>query len=194
MNSRRFFNLLIIVCLGISVSSSTIYSDKKPKHEQKTFPDLTFKNILSHNDQTYLGISRKASFNFREITGTLIIVDLTNTYCFNCKKNIPILNEVYKTIQNHSTLKGKVKIVGIAIGNTIKEIESFKKEYKPLYPLVVDPHFAAHKALGSPRVPYILYIRSNKAGDRIICKTHQGVLDSSVSVMNDINKLISQVF
>ena len=194
MNSKRFFNLLIIVCLAVSVSSSTIHVDNQSNPKQKTFPDLTFKNILSRNDQIYLGISRKAAFNFREITGDIIIVDVTNTYCFNCKKNIPILNEVYKTIQNHSTLKGKVKIVGIAIGNTIKEIESFKKEYKPLYPLIVDPDFTAHKALGRPRVPYILTIRSNKAGDRIICKTHQGVFDSAVSVMNNINELMSQVF
>ena len=179
----------MIVCLAVSLSSSTIHSDNQSNPKQKPFPDLTFKNIVPRNDQIYLGISRKAAFNFREITGDIIIVDVTNTYCFNCKKNIPILNEVYKTIQNHSALKGKVKIVGIAIGNTIKEIESLKKEYKPLYPLLVDPDFSAHKALGSPRVPHILFTIRNKAGDRIICITHQGVFDSAESVINDINKL-----
>lgn len=182
------------MCLSISVSGNILCAENQPDPDRKSFPPLSFQNILSSNDRSYLGISTKGSFTFREITGEAIVVDLTNTYCFNCKKNIPVYNETYRKIQNDPDLKGKVKIVSIAIGNTIREIESFKNEYKPLYPLLSDPHFAAHKALGSPRVPYALFIKSDSTGNRIICKTHQGVFESAASLMSDIHRFISQDF
>ena len=194
MNSRIFLNLLIIFCLSISLPGKILCAEKQPKADQQTFPDLSFQNILSSGDRMYLGISGKASFTFREITADLIIIDLTNTYCFKCKENIPVLNEVFREIENSSPLKGKVKIVSIAIGNTRNEIESYKREHKPLYPLIADPFFAVHKALGSPRVPYSLFIKSDASGNRIIWKTHQGIFEAASSLLCDINNFMSQKF
>jgi hypothetical protein len=48
------------------------------------FPDLTFTQTLSKEEQTYLGIPQKRSFSFREIKGNLILVEFISTYCVSC--------------------------------------------------------------------------------------------------------------
>ncbi len=166
---------------------STIY---KPER----FPDLTFKNIFSKDERAYLGISRKKIFSFKDIKGSLILVELTSTYCVSCKKNIPILNAIYQRIQKDPKLNGKVKVIGIAIGNNIKEVESLKNEYKVLYPLLTDPDFSAHKALGEPRVPYTIFVRIDAKGKHVMFKINKNVIESADSLMNEIRIICSKHF
>lgn len=189
---KKFILFLSTICVFISFPYGSAITEINPISKPERFPDLTFENILSKDEQAYLGILRKIFFSFKEIKGSLIIVELTSTYCVSCKKNIPILNEIYQRIQNDPELKGKVKVIGIAIGNNRKEVESLKNEYKVLYPLLADPDFSSHKALGEPRVPYTMFVRRDVKGKNIIFKLHKGVIESADSFMNDIRIICSK--
>ena len=167
------------------------FAESNPISLPAHFPKLLFVNSLSTEEQAYLGIQDKSSFSLDDVKGTLILIDLTNTYCVSCKKNIIILNEVYKQIQNSKYLEGKVKVMGIAIGNNKREVDYLRKEHKIVYPLVTDPDFTAHKALGEPRVPYTLYIRRDAEGDEIIFKIHKGIFESSDTLLKEIKVLCS---
>ena len=191
---KKLIFSLSIICASMSFLYGSAITEINPISKPEQFPDLTFENILSKDERAYLGISRKKFLSFKEIKGYLILVELTSTYCTSCKKNIPILNEIYQRIQKDPKLKGKVKVIGIAIGNNRKEVESLKNGYKILYPLLTDPNFSAHKALGEPRVPYTMFVKRDVKGKNIILKVHKGVVESADSHMNDIRIICSKHF
>jgi thiol-disulfide isomerase/thioredoxin len=170
--------LFPIVCLAKSVDSDAI------------FPDLNFKNALSKEERVYLEVSKKRTVSFKEIKGSLIIVELTNTYCTSCRKNISVLNDVYSMIENDPLLKGKIKVISIASGNNKKEVEMFIKEYKILYPVFTDYNFEAHEAMGSPRVPYTIFVKRDDKGKNIVVYTHQGIFESAKDISNRINEFL----
>ena len=111
--------------------------------------------------------------------GTLFIFEVFSTYCLSCPKNIPILNTVYANTKNDPALKGKVKVMGIAVGNTENEIKQYNKEFKVSYPVLTDYSFAVHKALGNVRVPFTIFVKKDVRGRCVVVATHQGVYDSA---------------
>jgi len=161
-------------------------ADAKPIISGANFPNLTFNNILFKDEQAYLGISQKENFSFKIIRGNLIIIEVFSTYCLSCPKNIPILNKAYSTIENDLKLKGKVKVIGIAVGNNRNEVKNYIKEYKVLYPILTDFNFTAHKALGNPRVPFTIFVKKDTKGNSTVVGTHQGMFESEDLVMNKI--------
>jgi thiol-disulfide isomerase/thioredoxin len=187
-------NRQVILFLSIASLLSVVlfiyaFADAKPVCSGAKFPKLTFKNILSREEQAYLGISKKTNFSFNDIRGNLIVVEVFSTYCTSCPRNIPLLNKAYSTVKNNPGLKGKVKVISIAVGNNQNEVKSYKKEYKVLYPILTDLNFTAHKALGNPRVPFTVFVKKDSKGNCTVASTHQGLFESENFVMNKINEV-----
>jgi len=187
-----FFRL--ILCLSLLCLHGLGFAESNPVHIPARFPDLSFDNSLSKNELQYLGIQRDSTVSINDINGIFILVELTNTYCVSCKNNIKIFNEVYKKTLHDTELRDNIKIISIAIGNNNREVDSFKNEHNILYPIVTDPEFAAHKALGEPRVPYMMYVRRDAKGELLIFKIHRGVFDSADILMNEIKIIYSEHF
>jgi thiol-disulfide isomerase/thioredoxin len=141
------------------------------------FPDLLFSQALSKEERTYLGIPEKKGFSLREIRGSLILVEFLSIYCVNCQRQAPIFNELYSFIEKDPRLRGKVKIVGVAAGNGLHEVEVYKKTFQVPYPILADPKFDAHTAVGSPRTPFTIWIRKDTQGRGIVVSTHLGMMD-----------------
>lgn len=140
------------------------------------FPDLTFEQTLSREEQIYLGISGKTTFSFKEIRGSLILIEFFSTYCVSCQRLAPILNELYSLIGENPKLKGKVKMIGIAAGNSLHEVSIFKKQYKVPYPIFSDSKFDAHIAVGGPRTPFMIWVRKEQRMG-IVVSSHLGLMD-----------------
>jgi hypothetical protein len=100
-----------------------------------------------------------------------------------------LLNKAYSTVKNNPGLKGKVKVISIAVGNNQNEVKSYKKEYKVLYPILTDLNFTAHKALGNPRVPFTIFVKKDAKGNCTVASTHQGLFESENFVMNKISEV-----
>lgn len=154
------------------------------------FPNLTFSQPLSKAERTYLGVPQKAMFSFREIKGELILVELLNTYCFNCQKQAPIFVELYSSIKQNPTLKDKVKMIGIAAGNNPDEVKAFKEAYQIPYPIFSDSRFDAHMAVGSPRTPFTLWVRKDSQGNGVVVSTHLGLIESKEKVLSETRAVL----
>ena len=74
------------------------------------------------------------------------------------------MNEFYQAIEQREDLKGKMKIIGIGIGNSLADVQYFKKKYKVPFPLFPDEDMSIHTALGKPRAPYFIAVKINKDG------------------------------
>lgn len=182
--------ILITSFLSLSLFVTTAYAEKRPALEKNYFPDMVFQETLTNKIRTYLGLStEKNRLTIKDISGSIFIFEIFNTYCTSCPRNVPILNEIYSIIENNPVLKGKIKIIGIAVGNNRKEVEMFVKEHKVLYPVLTDYNFNFHSVLGSPRVPYTILVKRNAKGENIIFCKIQGVLESSKEVMDKINTI-----
>jgi hypothetical protein len=163
---------LLFFLSGISSAAT------RPVGTRQYFPNFVFADTLSRDEQTYLEISARKNFSIKNIRSTVIIMEMFNTYCTICPRNVPVLNDLYSLIENDPKLRGKIKIISIAVGNTSAEITAYKKTHSIRYPILSDSNFALHRLLGDPRVPYTMLIKRNR-----IVHTHQGLLDSSESLL-----------
>ena len=180
----------MFVCLTPSLCTVLCFAENDQISVPTHFPNIAFQNSLTAGQQLYLGLDKKSPFSLNDIKSPLILVELTNTYCVSCKKNIKIFNEVFKKTQSDKKLKENFKVIGIAIGNNKIEVNHFKNENKILYPIIIDPEFTVHKALGEPRVPYTIFIKRDSKGKHIVVNTHRGKYDSADEVMNEIKNCL----
>jgi peroxiredoxin len=182
--------LVFILFFVISFSCEVALGETKPLGFAIPFPDLIFAQSLSREDQDYLGLPFKKIFSFREITGNLILVEFLSTYCVNCQRQAPIFNEVYSLIERDPRLKGKVKMIGIAAGNNLNEVQLFKKAYHIPYPILSDARFDAHTAVGSPRTPFSIWVRRDAQRNSIVVSTHLGLIESVKSTLDETRAVL----
>jgi hypothetical protein len=87
-------------------------------------------------------------------------------------------------------LRGKVKIIGVAAGNTMMEVEFFKKAYHIPYPILSDASFDAHTAVGSPRTPFSIWVRRDAQRNSIVVSTHLGLIESVKSTLDETRAVL----
>jgi len=174
---RKTFCAIWLFFLSIPLFYGLANAETKQVAFAIPFPDLAFTQALPKEEQAYLGIPQKKSFSFKEIRGNLILIEFISTYCVSCQRQAPIFNELYISIEKDPRLKVKVKMIGVAAGNNLHEVEIYKKQYNIPYPILSDPKFDAHTAVGSPRTPFTIWTRKDAQGRGIVVSTHLGLMD-----------------
>jgi peroxiredoxin len=185
MIDKRAIYLLFVFFLIPFFSAGFASGQTKPMGFAVPFPDLRFQQLLSKEDQVYLGLPRKTNFSLKEIRGNLIVVEFLSVYCSSCEVQAPIFNETYSRIEKDPQLKGKVKMIGIAAGNNQKEVETFRNQQKIPYPIFTDSKFDHHSAIGSPRAPFTIWAKRDSQGKWIVISTHLGPIDSVESALEE---------
>lgn len=189
MRNRGISFLSFVLCLEL-ILIATVCAETKPIEKGTSFPHIIFKDTASKEAEKNLGLIRKSNFSFREIAGRLTIIELFNTYCVSCPKNVPVLNKLYSAIENDPKLKGKVKLITIAVGNNQNEVKDYTNLHKVLYPILTDLNFSIHNSLGSPRVPYTIFVKRNVKGKYIVADIHSGIFDSYDKAMKMLRAIL----
>jgi hypothetical protein len=153
-------------------------------------PEIVFSSVPEEKDCSYLGISAKFPLTLSDIPGRLFVIEVSNSYCLGCLKDIPAMKSIYHESLKDPRMKGKVKVVTVAAGNNKREVSGYIAENKIPYPVFPDPDFSLHRVFGTPRVPLLLVIEKTSKGN-IVLWEQNSILHSPEPVLDIIRKQFS---
>jgi peroxiredoxin len=154
--------------------------------------DIRLKAPASADQRNYLGLEQGGSFNPTGITGELLVIEIFSMYCPHCQREAPAVNRLYQTIQASETLRDRVKMIGIGVGNSDFEVDHFRKHYEIDFPLFSDEDFVIHKALGEVRTPFFIIsvIGSEDRGN--VLWTGSGNMDPLATFIKRLESLLEE--
>jgi hypothetical protein len=83
-----------------------------------------------------------------------------------------------KKIETNPKFKDTVKLIGIGAGNSLFEINFFKKKYAVPFPLFPDADFTIHQKIGEVRTPYFIGVKIENGSATIYYSQLGGPEDS----------------
>jgi len=123
---------------------------------------LTVPSELS--ERSYLGLPSSGVFKVHEIEAEIVIIEIFSMYCPHCQREAPRVNRLYREIEGNPLLRGRIKLIGIGVGNSSYEVGIFKKKYDIPFPLFPDKDFSIHEILKEVRTPYFMGITIDNDG------------------------------
>jgi len=150
-----------------------------------TLPSFQLPAPASGNDQKYLGVNNP-TFQLKDVQCQVLLVEILGAYCPLCYQQAPLFSKLFARIDKRN-LGDKVKMLGVAIGATAKEVEQLRKNGTYEFPIVQDESFAVHKLLGEPLTPFTMLIGK----DGKILYSHLGIIedvDAFFQVIQDLVK------
>lgn len=129
--------------------------------------------------RNYLGLSGRGSFTLPQVNADILVVEVFSMYCPYCQADAPKVNTLHDLIAKHPGSKGRIKILGIGIGNTPYEVDVFRRKFKVPFPLVPDEESAIRAWADKPfRTPTFIVIKRGRGKDLQIMKVHVGQLEN----------------
>lgn len=172
MNSFRL-NMVLMASLCVSGSiffAAPVYCGDLPK-KGDILPPMELQAPSSEKEMAYLGITGQ-TFRLGDIPCKLLLLEVIGVYCPACYRQAPLFNTLFNRIEK-GKLEGQVKMVAVAAGGSVPELQYLKEQGLYYFPVAPDPSFTAHKLLGEPRTPFTLLV--NPQGK--VLHTHLGVVE-----------------
>ena len=83
-----------------------------------TLPGFQIPMPDSPEIKAYLGVKGAPTFSLSQVPAKLLVVEFFDVFCLVCQKDAPILNRLYKFIQEDQDLSKNIKMVGFALEAT----------------------------------------------------------------------------
>lgn len=158
------FLLSFLFSKGIEAAEASEESIKSAKDKNRKISALELPIPQSEQDRAYLGLEGSGRFKLNQIKARILIIEIFNSYCPHCQHSAPLVNNLYRNIQERADLKDKIKIIGIGIGDNLNEINLFKQEYQVTFPLIPDQNSDIGNTFGVEGTPTFIGIRLNDQG------------------------------
>ena len=141
------------------------------------FPSFVQVNTLDAAECDYLGVDCTADFDLSRLTQPVILIEFLNVYCHTCRGQVPIFNRIYDTIARDPHLAGNVAMIGVAVGNSDREVAEFKQLFRARYPIITDPDKRIFHSTGNIQgTPHTYILRKDE--HRFIVDYHAGGVTS----------------
>jgi hypothetical protein len=188
---KRLIVAIMVLAFAVPSGAARV---KKVISPGDFFPGYTFGTELSSGDAAYLGVSEKVeageAFTAPDVWGEVLVVELFNRYCFGCQQGAPLINDAYNQVAADPSLSTKVRFIGVGVGNNLRTVNDFRREFEVPFPLVPDPTFSLLDELGNPGgTPYTMVLRRTPKG-MMLMGSHFGVLDSSAQLVGEIREIL----
>lgn len=170
--------LIIVLFMGTATSVHAVKAGggkiKPILKKGDYFPEVILKAPATSKDSAYLGTAEGQPFKISDIKADLVVVEIGSVFCGVCQKMVDVFNEVYSLIESNPETKGRIKMMGIFIGDIPSDIKLFREGLKVRYPIIPDEKFDVHKEVGNKYTPFTVFVRQNSNGKPgIVVKTHE---------------------
>jgi peroxiredoxin len=152
-------------------------------------PDFSLTVPKEGAEKAYLGLTGSGAFKVPQIKAQAVVIEIFSMYCPYCQKEAPNVNQLYERIEGDPALKGKIKLIGIGVGNSAYEVGVFRKKYAVSFPLFADGDFSLHKRLGEVRTPYFIGVKIQPDGAHQVFFSKLGAFETADSFLNQMIKL-----
>jgi peroxiredoxin len=170
---KKYVLLSIVLALSF-VFTQPVSAAGQPKPGEKLF-DFTLPVPAERADRNYLGLSGWGkTFKVADIKANIVLIEILSMYCPFCQKEAPIVNQLYEAIEKDPAAKGKIKIIGIGTGNSVYEVDVFRKRYNVPFPVFPDPEYEIHKKCGEVRTPFFIAVKLNANGTQDVTYARLG--------------------
>jgi len=173
LNRVLILSLLAILFLTFHTTS---FAANASLMKGEKLPAINLQIPQNSDEKIYLGLSGEGVFKISQVKAQAVLIKIFNLYCPICQSTAGAMNEIYKQIENNPDLKGKIKLIGIGVGNNLLEVEVFKQNHNISFPIFSDEDFTIHKALGEVRTPFFIAVKMEERGSPEIIHTHLGGL------------------
>jgi peroxiredoxin len=171
--AQRYFVPILLLSLALGgpafAADSTLAKGGK-------LPAIRLPIPTDSDEKIYLGLSGEGFFEIPKIKAEGVLIKIFNVYCPVCQSSALAMAKLHRQIENNPGLKNKIKLIGIAAGNTPTEVEVFKQTHNIFFPIFPDEDLTIHNLLGEVRIPSFIAIRIEKNGSHEIVHTHLGGL------------------
>jgi peroxiredoxin len=141
-------------------------------------PDFSLTVPREGAEKAYLGVAAgSGAFKVPQIKAQAVVIEIFSMYCPYCQKEAPNVNRLHERIEGDPALRGKIKLIGIGVGNSAFEVGVFKKKYGIPFPLFPDGDFALHKLLGEVRTPYFIGVKVLPDGSHRVIHSRLGAFE-----------------
>ncbi|MFO7688230.1 MAG: TlpA disulfide reductase family protein [Desulfobacterales bacterium] len=185
----KSFRLMVILVAILNCSQTIFFAAPAfcTSLPQKggTLPALELQAPSSAKEISYLGIPGP-TFRISEIDCQVLLVEVIGIYCPSCYRQAPLFNTLFSRIEK-SKLKGKVKMLALAAGGSVAEIQYLNEQGPYSFPVVPDPSFLAHQLLGEPRTPFTMLVDPREGR---VLHTHMGVVEDIDAFLRLIASLV----
>ncbi len=155
-----------------------------------SFPAMELETPKVKVYREYLGIPDKPVFLLKEVQAEVLIVEFLNKYCYHCQQQAYLMNRLYRAIEKDPQLKGKVKMLGIGVGNNRIQLEHFRQEKKIPFPLIPDKDFTAFEGIGYPGgTPFTLIVK-REDGKFVVKDAHLEVIEGHKAYLEKVRKVL----
>ena len=122
------------------------------------------------------------AFKVSDIKAQMVIIELMSSRCPHCQANAPIMNDIYKKMQRDSSL-ADVKVFAIALADDKAGLETFKKQFKTSFPVLLDESLEITHSMTGLATPTTMIVSTEESRILFI---HAGEIP-------DADKFIKQV-
>ena len=163
-----------MVVTTLLVFTQKTFADGNPPLKGDALPEILLPIPQDQDHREYLGLDGNGFFQIPRIQAQIVIIEIFSMYCPHCQREAPNINNFYHQLESDPALKGKVKIIGIGVGNSDFEVNFFRKKYAIPFPLFSDADFMIHKKIGEVRTPYFFGIKITGSGEHTIFYSQLG--------------------
>ena len=165
MAGKRMSGLMGLCLLLLAVPFMGYAADTPAQGD--LFPGETLV-VPGEDARTYLGLKQDTgTFSIADIDAELVLVEIFSMYCPYCQKEAPEVNRLHDLIRDRG-LGERIKIIGIAPGNSDYEVGVFRSKFSIEFPLCPDADFVWHKCVGEVGTPYFFVVENKDGGSRVL--------------------------
>jgi hypothetical protein len=169
--------LFIMGMMWLGISGQAGSKEMKLIGPGDPFPEIPLETPIDPKEREYLTLPEAETFTLKDIKAEVVLVELLSVYCHSCKRQVRPYNRLLDLIENDPQTRGRIKMIGIAVGNDDEEVEKFHQKNKVSFPIIPDPQYHLHQAIGGSRTPFTIYVRQDPGGGGgVVVDTHLGTV------------------